>query len=384
VTTTESTLIEEAREALSKGDVGRARRLLRRVVQQEPDNHKAWLWLAGVTDAPRASIQYVKRAEELQPEDPAVISAMAWAQQRVNESVSGQPDKVRIVAESVPVATLHRPITISTPPETTAEEDVSIDKLSDMLRRVGFVLLVIVALLLIAFVLFSISSPSASSAGLEQPVAAQIFALNSQSTLPDIQPAIIEPQPTLDIVATQQAQARAGLFPKRVKLSAEPLPAWTLTPSPTPLPTATPLPTPVPLPTATPAISGGANASFSDWRWIDVNLSTQQLTAYQNNVPVMQTYISSGAWGMETVTGVFRIYLRYEIQHMTGYHLGYDYSTPDVPYVQYFHGNYGLHGAYWHNSFGTPVSHGCVNMTVSDAQWLWNFADYGTLVNVHY
>ncbi len=381
--TTESSRIEEARDALSQGDIGRARRLLRRIVQQEPDNHKAWLWLAGVTDAPRASLQYIKRAEEIMPDDPAVISALEWAQERASEG-SPEPaarDETDQVLAEPPVATLHRPVKIEPTPKPTVEDDVSMDKLSELLRRVGFVLLIIVALLLIAFVLLNISSPPASSAGLQQPAVGVKLALNAQSTLPDIQPAIIEAQPTLDVLATTQAQARAGMLPKRVKLSsgsAEILPAWTLTPSPTPLPTATPQPT------ATPAIQGGANASFDEWRWIDVNLTTQQLTAYQNNVPMLQTYISSGAWGMETVTGVFRIYLRYEKQHMTGYHLGYDYSTPDVPYVQYFHGNFGLHGAYWHNSFGTPVSHGCVNMTVDDALWLWNFADYGTLVNVHY
>ncbi len=373
---TESTLIEEAREALSQGDIGRARRLLRRIVQQEPENHKAWLWLAGITEAPRASLQYIRRAEELKPDDPAVLSALEWAQERAAARIPEPQEEERLVAEPPPVATLHRPIKIDSADASTKEEEVSMDKLSDMLRRVGVVLLIIVALLLIAFVLLSISNPPASSASLELQSESPKVAFNSQTSLPNVQPAIIAPQPTLDVRATTQAQARAGMLPKQIKAGEQsaPLPAWTVTPSPTPLPTATPVP----------ALVGGANATFDEWRWIDINLTTQQLTAYQNNVPMLQTYISSGAFGMETVTGVFRIYMRYEVQHITGYHLGYDYSTPDVPYVQYFHGNFGLHGAYWHNSFGTPVSHGCVNLTVSDALWLWNFADYGTLVNVHY
>jgi lipoprotein-anchoring transpeptidase ErfK/SrfK len=68
---------------------------------------------------------------------------------------------------------------------------------------------------------------------------------------------------------------------------------------------------------------------------------------------------------------------------MTGYHLGYNYDLKDVPYVMYFFEDYAIHGAYWHNNFGTPMSHGCVNMNVPDAEWLYNWAPLGTLVSVH-
>jgi lipoprotein-anchoring transpeptidase ErfK/SrfK len=50
----------------------------------------------------------------------------------------------------------------------------------------------------------------------------------------------------------------------------------------------------------------------------------------------------------------------------------------------YFYEDYALHGAYWHNNFGTPMSHGCVNMNVADAGWIFDWAPVGTLVNVHY
>jgi len=61
-----------------------------------------------------------------------------------------------------------------------------------------------------------------------------------------------------------------------------------------------------------------------------------------------------------------------------------DYYLPDVPYTMYFYDGYGIHGTYWHDNFGTPMSHGCVNMRTSEAAWLFDFADVGTLVNVHY
>lgn len=119
-------------------------------------------------------------------------------------------------------------------------------------------------------------------------------------------------------------------------------------------------------------------------RWIDVNLSTQRLTAYEGDRAVYSAPISSGRAPYYTVTGQFTIYLRYQSQDMNGYRLGYDYYLANVPYVQYFYRDFALHGTYWHNNFGTPMSHGCVNLTTADAQWLYNWAGYGTVVNVHY
>ena len=119
-------------------------------------------------------------------------------------------------------------------------------------------------------------------------------------------------------------------------------------------------------------------------RWIDVNLTTQTLTAYEGDVPVMTTAVSTGTYLYPTVTGQFNIYLRHQSQTMNGYLLGYDYYLPDVPYVMYFYRGFALHGTYWHNNFGTPMSHGCVNMPTDKAQWIYNWSDYGTVVNVHY
>ena len=140
---------------------------------------------------------------------------------------------------------------------------------------------------------------------------------------------------------------------------------------------ANPAPAPGPAPAAQAVQNLGA-------RWIDVNLSTQTLTAYEGTAPVFSSLISSGTWAYPTVTGQFSVYLRYQAQDMNGYRLGYDYYLAGVPYVMYFYRDYALHGTYWHNNFGTPMSHGCVNMNTADAQWLYNWSSYGTTVNVHY
>jgi lipoprotein-anchoring transpeptidase ErfK/SrfK len=62
---------------------------------------------------------------------------------------------------------------------------------------------------------------------------------------------------------------------------------------------------------------------------------------------------------------------------------GDDYFLPDVPYTMYYSGYFAIHGTYWHHSFGTPMSRGCVNMDTNDAEWLYNWASFGTLVNIH-
>jgi LysM repeat protein len=114
-------------------------------------------------------------------------------------------------------------------------------------------------------------------------------------------------------------------------------------------------------------------------KWIDVDLSTQTLTAYQDGQAVFTARVSTGTWRTPTVVGTYRVYVKYVSTRMRG--PGYD--TPDVPYTMYFYQGYGLHGAYWHDNFGTPMSHGCVNLSVDDARWLYNWAPVGTKVVTH-
>ena len=119
-------------------------------------------------------------------------------------------------------------------------------------------------------------------------------------------------------------------------------------------------------------------------KWIDVNISSQSLIAYEGEVPVFDSLVSTGTNQHPTVTGQFRIWLRFQSQDMDGYRLGYDYFLRNVPYVQYFYNDYSLHGTFWHSNFGNPMSHGCVNLPTPAAEWLYNWAEYGTLVNIHY
>jgi lipoprotein-anchoring transpeptidase ErfK/SrfK len=117
-----------------------------------------------------------------------------------------------------------------------------------------------------------------------------------------------------------------------------------------------------------------------DGRWIDVNLSQQQIYAYEGNLLVNSFIVSTGLPDTPTVTGEYQIYTKVPIQDMSGP----GYYLPDVPWVMYFYDEYGFHGTYWHNNFGTPMSRGCVNLRIEDAEWLYHWASVGTRVSVHY
>ncbi|WP_017660071.1 L,D-transpeptidase [Baaleninema simplex] len=118
----------------------------------------------------------------------------------------------------------------------------------------------------------------------------------------------------------------------------------------------------------------------SGQRWIEIDLSGQRLIAWEGDTPVYAVYVSTGTDATPTPTGVFEIYVKYESARMQGA----DYDVPDVPYTMYYDGNYAIHGAYWHDSFGVPVSHGCTNVAVDHAEWLYYWASVGTPVAVHY
>lgn len=114
-------------------------------------------------------------------------------------------------------------------------------------------------------------------------------------------------------------------------------------------------------------------------RRIEIDLSEQTLTAWQGDVVVMHTKVSTGRPETPTVLGRYQIRTKLPSQRMRG--PGYD--LPNVPSVMYFYAGYAIHGAYWHNNFGQVMSHGCVNMRLDEAEALYEWASIGTEVFVH-
>ncbi len=115
-------------------------------------------------------------------------------------------------------------------------------------------------------------------------------------------------------------------------------------------------------------------------RWVDVSILKQSLVAYEGTRPVYVTLVSTGADGLgdpkkthSTVQGVFLVHTKHITVTMDGDEAGDEFDLRDVPFVQYFTEGYALHGAYWHDDFGTPRSHGCVNLAPVDAAWLFSW-----------
>lgn len=122
--------------------------------------------------------------------------------------------------------------------------------------------------------------------------------------------------------------------------------------------------------------SGGAKR-------IEIDLTNQRLYAYEGDKQIFNFLVSTGKWG-RTPTGTFRIWTKLRLTRMTGgsKDLGTFYDLPNVPYVMFFDNQYiskaqgySIHGTYWHNNFGHPMSHGCINMRPDEAKLLYFWAN---------
>jgi lipoprotein-anchoring transpeptidase ErfK/SrfK len=118
-------------------------------------------------------------------------------------------------------------------------------------------------------------------------------------------------------------------------------------------------------------------------RWIDVDLAEQTLTVYENNQLVFATVIASGLEPFWTRPGLFQIYQKKETETMRNNDPTDYYYLDNVPWTMYFDKARALHGAYWRTRFGYPQSHGCINLSVGDSHWLFNWAHEGDYVWVH-
>lgn len=342
--------LDNARISYHQGNHTRTRYWARLAANLNPNIEEPWLWLAAVSSA-RASVEYLQKALTINPQSQRARQGMHWAIKRVRLEPAPKPS-TQITSKTQPI-----------PSRPTSQARTKALPKSRISLHWWVVMLVLFAVLSSALV-----SPALG------------FYINS---------IFFKPEPLM--------AAQGGLF----KASNTPTPSNTptITPSPTPTETPTPTPTdtPTPLPTDTLTPTFTPNPTDTeyptseptdfDWpepggdnRWIDVDLSNQITYAYEGDELVNSFLVSTGTWQHPTVTGQYYIYVKYVYADMAGP----GYYLPDVPYVMYFYSGYGLHGTYWHNNFGTPMSYGCINLSIPDAEWLFYWADIGTLVNIHY
>jgi len=339
--------MKQARIAIRKGQLAEARRLLRQLVRDDPQNHVAWLLLARATSSPTAALEYVQRAESLRPDSLLVHRARTALGQKMNGEVArSRAPRWRtaillsgIVLLAVLLAAWVGPL---------AWEQVS------ALRNDGEVEVAIAPTVAPTMTLISqvevtfIATPTLQPTPTARPTTV---------VEPDAETVIDGSENAEDAVEageTQDQEAQAELVVEPV-VELVPEDPTGLRPS---------------------GVAPGE-------RWIDVSLNAQTLVAYEGNTPVYNSLVSSGTQDFPTITGQYRTFMKYETQDMNGYAIGYDYYLQDVPYVMYFFGNFAIHGAYWHHNFGVPMSHGCINVSPVDAGWLYNWAPVGTTVNIH-
>lgn len=122
------------------------------------------------------------------------------------------------------------------------------------------------------------------------------------------------------------------------------------------------------------AVLGTTNADGEE-KWIEISLDEQKVKAWEGSRLVMEFPISSGKWA-PTPKGTFNIWYKTRNQRMQGgsKELGTYYNLPNVPHNMFFYQGYALHGAYWHNNFGQPMSHGCVNAPLPSAAQIFDWA----------
>ncbi len=352
--------VQLAFQALRRKDRREARRWAEQAVHLDARLEDGWLVLAAVA-APQASLFYLRKALEINPNSPRARKGMHWAAQRLRKAAPSQRQRLAFVAPYHPGLSLPLPDLGDTQPIALRHEQTrplriwgarAAQRRPALMWAAAGLFLVIVLAITLAF--SNNWVVMARSGSVERPVA-MFFK-------PSLTPTNT-PTPTPTNTPT-------------------PTPTDTPTPTPTFTPTDTPTNTPIPTDTPIPPTEAPARPEppiTSDGRWIDVDLSDQMVYAYEDDELVNAFLSSTGTWQHPTVQGQFRIYVKYRYTDMSGP----GYYLPDVPYTMYFYKGYGLHGTYWHNNFGTPMSHGCVNLRTEDAGWLYNWASVGTLVNVH-
>jgi lipoprotein-anchoring transpeptidase ErfK/SrfK len=374
------------------GDRGEARRCFAAAREAEPDNIVALLWSAGLAPAPQESIALLIRVLELDPKNEHAHAGLRWARRRppsgeepLDPPPSGGPggDDSPPGTEPPSDPSALRDTLRSSDIQEGARKGAVAQRARRLIGPLGLLLAVACLLILAGMVLVTWYSAAAVLASLPRLATEATISLPADTPTPDVQPPIgtDTPLPTVAPTDTPAPTATSADTPTPVP-SAQPsigtdtpvlvpsaTAAPTFTPNPAPSATATPpLSSPSPGATGTPATPPpGASGE----KWIDVDLTQQQLTAYQGNAPVFQALVSTGLPGTPTVVGQFRIYWKLLAADMAGP----GYYLPAVPYTMYFLRGYSLHGTYWHHNFGHPMSHGCVNLRTEDAKWLFDWTD---------
>ncbi len=393
--------IAKAREALRRGDKESARDQGEKAALLAPDMEDAWLVLTASDSNPQDALAYAQKALEINPQSARARQAVEWASGRLKQAQAGN---ARVEQDVTPAGDAvsngrNESAVVDLPKRESKKINPPAESKSKKRIWIYAASLGLLACAALGFAAYS---------AVTHPAFASIINSAPAPTQENLWAPVDIAKPTItpidgNALAVQVAPAStlvATLPPLSASLVPTDLPTTVPTDVPTLVPTEAPTFTPVATETpgilameiivdtptsqyVAPAPAAEAQAypaKGNGARWIDVNLSEQRVYAYEGDVVVNSFIVSTGTSRTPTVTGKFKIWIKLKSTTMSGP----GYYLTNVPYTMYFYKGYGLHGTYWHNNFGTPMSHGCVNLSIPDAAWLYGWAYEGTVVNVHY
>jgi lipoprotein-anchoring transpeptidase ErfK/SrfK len=420
-TTTINKKLKLGIDAARAGQKNIAQVHLNAVLQLDPDNIPAMFWLAYVSPSAEESIRLFERILELDPNNERAKAGMQWARGRLTAQMAGVPEEVRPGTGPLSEGQQLRKNILSGKGQDEARKGVLAHRARRTIDSMTILLILVSVLTMIALGLMALtvvpsdtlaawlpaSTPGADIPPLAAPapVVAQpsptvpvLTSLTSANDTVLIEPSLltVAESEVVDTspVATESGPDTAAEASLAVPM-AIPAPIFEMpnligptlpTPEPEvipateveavnqaePAPDVEPVPVVEPEPVVPPfdGIFLAHQPAYPGEKWIEVNVTTQQVTAWEGDVPVMSFAVSTGLPNTPTVLGEYNIYWKLESTLMSGP----GYYLPDVPYTMYFYAGYALHGTYWHENFGQPMSHGCVNLETGNAQQLFDWA----------
>lgn len=384
--------IAKAREALRRGDKRTAWQLGRQAAMAAPDMEDAWLVLVASDPNPQDALVYARKALKINPESARARRSLEWA--RAQQTEGGNAHIEQRTTLGLPMGQKYAATRI---PKRVDRGTMPASQLKTSGRKWLYATLLAGAGCLVAAfaAFFALTSPALASivgninapAPVQENLWASVYIAKPTITPMDGSVFALEPANSPISPLSNATPSPPANLPASVPAD---IPTLIPTEATAVTPEATETPGTLAMEIVTDdsaSLSVPADEAQSQYpaagnveRWIDVNLSEQRVYAYEGDTVVNSFLVSTGVAQTPTVTGTYKIYVKVRIQDMSGP----GYYLRDVPWVMFFYDEYGFHGTYWHNNFGTPMSRGCVNLTIADAEWLYNWASVGTVVNVHY
>ena len=396
--------INQGMRAHKAGNTKQAWLHFQAALREDDANTTALMWLAFLAKGYEKRRFFLERVLAIEPNNKRARDGLAWLKQEHAQEHISSSDQIssseKSAANEVDMRVDNASDPLTESPPTTPDELAHLNRnlkkatntgqLKELAkkgtiaqrarRRIGpLLILLLFGVTIAAFIGWAngLSSAAAKTTTPAPKMAASFFQTSqgvktglalaqgrpqgSFSNLKDIQKVQV-------MFGTTEPISKLPLITKSLEASPTPTQLQTSTPEPTTTPTSSVTATPLP-PTPTPIPLAYQPKSATE-KWIQVDLSEQKLTAWEGATPVMNFTVSTGLAHTPTLVGQFRIYQKYVATRM----IGPGYNLPGVPFTMYYDRGYALHGAYWHNNFGQPMSHGCVNLSTEDAETIFNWA----------